>query len=164
MISLTTVANLRADYLTNFSPYGSKVRAFANAEVHRDLLRIVRSSNRDCTSVARWLIDEAIGSDLLNELRPGDAVKGHKPGGTAVVLRLPPRIYHGYKRRARDLGCFHNSVSHYLGLALGLGLKTRSVEEWIEFFANAEDMVELIWRAMIAHSPPSLPLHSMCTT
>ena len=163
MISPNNVVNHRADHPTNFSTYGSKVRAFANAEVRRDLLRIVRSSNRDCTSVARWLIDEAIGGDLLDGVCPGAAVRGHRPGGPAVVLRLPPRIYEGYKKRARDLGCFHNSVSQFLGLSLQLGLRTRSATEWVEFFTQAEDLVQLIWEQLETCDPLALPVPAICT-
>ena len=151
------------DLFGTSNQYGSKIRAFASPQTRSRFLRIVWRSGRDCSSVARWLIDEALSQDLMADLAKRAAVRGHEPGGSSIVFRLPPRIYYAYKDLARQHGVHQASVSHLLGLALERALEARTEPEWIQYFRSAEDLVDRVLDSIWGWLEASGESFAICT-
>ena len=142
------------------SALGSKVRAFSSPQTHRRFMNVVRQSARDCSSVARWLIELAVDQGLVDGLQEGESVEGHSRGGPSIVFRLPPRPYAGFKLLAADRKV---CVSHLMGLAVERALELREDPEWIEHFGGAEDLVERVLEALLVNVDPWLLRELACT-
>lgn len=131
-----------------------KARVFAGGSARGRLLSIARRSGRDCTSIVRGMVEEVERLGLMEGLPNSAGVEEHEPGGRSIHVRLPPRVYGRLKRQARHLGVRQNSVGHLLGIAVDLALGFRSDQEWVEFFAAAEDLSSRVFEALMRDLDP----------